>query len=1008
MYGLLLQIFVLNLVSTSETDFVGVSIQENIPAEEFILNVENEGKIRDIPKYRRDDKRQYTLIVEDKRKKDYFKIEETTGILRTKSRIDREETCAMHVQCNVKLDVLVQQVSRTNKAVIILASIEIVINIIDANDFAPIFQPSEITVEFLESDPINSTKLINSGIDRDSPEFGIKSYSIQTSGPFRLRARQLAPSEWQTELIVNGILDREKKSEYAATVTATDDKYIGSLRIKIRILDANDHEPVFQKSHYQGRVLETAEKNQVILTVRATDKDVGKNKDIKYRTKFDNQLFGVRAKTGQVYVNGPLDYETESRYQLTILAEDGGQTPRTAECSITIDVLDVNDHQPEITVTNLGSNPSDLNIDEGSSADTFIAYIIATDKDSGKNGTVECQLIDSQSYFKLTPFKENQYTLYTTNRAYIDRELKDSYQLSIECTDLGREPLKKLEKIQIRVNDINDHDPKFDSSAYTKTIMETNEKNVKVFTIQAEDEDIGDNGAITYSLKQTGYTFAIHPTRGEITALTILDREKSPQYHLTIVAQDKGKPPRSSEATLTIKLQDINDNRPIFTASEYGLSAKENQTIGTNLSPSLLADDVDLHPNNIVVYSIVEEYGTSYKYFKIDRHTGQLKTAAVLDREAQEEHILVVQASNEDYDRLKSTCRVIITVTDINDNPPRIIYPTEKNNTVYLSNKTPNPYRIGRIIADDADKGENSRLSYSLNAESAYFRLDPETGVIWTRNRLDSIDYKLFSILVTVRDNGDQPRRVSTHINLVVNKSIPFTFASSNLVSNGNLTIVIIVASVSFVIAVLLIASIVYVRRQSSGSHLDSAKYNCRTETQKMLKAKVAVETNEILADKTEVCDNTANYDKIKPEADFILDVSSLQTNWKQIGEQQRHSERSHQSKKSTELENHLLHKLARPDLDTDSSFSDSGRGGSEEGEEIRHPHSTFLPKPPPPPHQKYNCIGTVLSDLPRNLSREDSSVRDDATSTTSGSYTVDPDELQQHIENVFFKEVAV
>lgn len=106
MYGLLLQIFVLNLVSTSETDFVGVSIQENTPADKFILNVETEGKIKDLPKYRRDDKRQYTLIVEDKRKKDYFKIEENTGILRTKSRINREETCAMQVQCNVSVYLL--------------------------------------------------------------------------------------------------------------------------------------------------------------------------------------------------------------------------------------------------------------------------------------------------------------------------------------------------------------------------------------------------------------------------------------------------------------------------------------------------------------------------------------------------------------------------------------------------------------------------------------------------------------------------------------------------------------------------------------------------------------------------------------------------------------------------------------------------------------------------------------------------------------------------------------
>lgn len=109
------------------------------------------------------------------------------------------------------------------------------------------FQPSEIVVEFLESDPINTTKLINSAIDRDSPDFGIKSYSIQTSGPFRLGARQLGPNDWQTELIVNGLLDRETKSEYDAKITATDDKYIGTLRITIKILDANDHEPVFQK-----------------------------------------------------------------------------------------------------------------------------------------------------------------------------------------------------------------------------------------------------------------------------------------------------------------------------------------------------------------------------------------------------------------------------------------------------------------------------------------------------------------------------------------------------------------------------------------------------------------------------------------------------------------------------------------------------------------------------------------------------------------------------------------
>ncbi|XP_035173864.1 cadherin-20-like [Oxyura jamaicensis] len=188
------------------------------------------------------------------------------------------------------------------------------------------------------------------------------------------------------------------------------------------------------------------------------------------------------------------------------------------------------------------------------------------------------------------------------------------------------------------------------------------------------DMDRGD-GSIKYILsgEGAGIVFTIDDTTGDIHAIQRLDREERSQYTLRAQALDRrtGRP-MEPESEFIIKIQDINDNEPKFLDGPYVASVPEMSPVGTSVIQVTAtdADDPTYGNSARVVYSILQ----GQPYFSVDSRTGLIRTALMnMDREAKEYYEVIIQAKDMggQLGGLAGTTTVNITLSDVNDNPPR-------------------------------------------------------------------------------------------------------------------------------------------------------------------------------------------------------------------------------------------------------------------------------------------------------------------------------------------------
>ncbi|XP_078056149.1 cadherin-20-like [Mustelus asterias] len=228
------------------------------------------------------------------------------------------------------------------------------------------------------------------------------------------------------------------------------------------------------------------------------------------------------------------------------------------------------------------------------------------------------------------------------------------------------------------------------------------------------DMDKGE-GSVRYILSGdgAGTVFTIDDNTGDIHAVQRLDREEKTHYTLRAQALDRwtGRP-MEPESEFIIKIQDINDNEPKFLDGPYVASVPEMSPMGTSVI-QLTASDADdpTYGNSArVVYSILE----GQPYFSVEARTGIIRTAlSNMDREVKDGYRVVVQAKDMggQMGGLSGTTTVNITLTDVNDNPPR--FPQKLYQMTVMESAMVGSV-IGRIHAQDADEGLNAELSYSL------------------------------------------------------------------------------------------------------------------------------------------------------------------------------------------------------------------------------------------------------------------------------------------------------
>ncbi|XP_063733005.1 protocadherin alpha-8-like [Eleginops maclovinus] len=595
-------------------------------------------------------------------KKKYFDVNLKSGFLYVNERIDREELCAKSAKCTINVEAVINNPLKLYR---------IEVNILDVNDNPPSFTAKSQTIDIAESILPGATFPVLSAYDADVGKNSINTYKLNSNEYFSLAVHK--GESVSAELILQKALDREKQAIIKLTLTAVDGgtpPKSGTSEIFINVLDNNDNIPTFTKTLYKTTITENAPRGTTVLTVTATDADEGQNKEIVYLLNSKDQdhvldIFEIDSDTGIITVKGKIDFETNPAFEIRVQAADKGHPPSTAQCKVLVEVVDLNDNAPEITVTSLLST-----VKEDAEIGTAIALVSVLDRDGGKNGEVKCEILNSVP-FKLETNYKNYYSLVIGGA--LDRELISHYNITIRATDEGRPPLSATSVVIIQVSDVNDNTPVFSETVIHIYVKENSPVGTILKAVSATDADVGENGQVSYSL-DTNKNVAILSTMvninsetGDIVSLQSFNFEELKTLQFKVKATDSGVPPLSSKVTVNVLILDENDNNPTILSpySEHGSVNSESIPYSAEVGyfvAKIRAVDADSGYNALLSYHLSEPKGNNL--FRIGTSTGEIRTKRRMSDNDLKTHPLVVLVSDNGEPSLSATVSIDVVVVE--------------------------------------------------------------------------------------------------------------------------------------------------------------------------------------------------------------------------------------------------------------------------------------------------------------------------------------------------------
>ncbi|XP_044883710.1 protocadherin gamma-A10-like isoform X6 [Mauremys mutica] len=594
----------------------------------------------------------------------YFGLNLKNGHLFVNERMDREQICGHIAKCVLNVEVLAE-----NPVKLYRGEVEIK----DINDNSPSFPENESVLEISEYTVRGTRFPLEKAHDPDVGLNSLQNYKCSQDSYFILNVETGDDGVKYPELILATSLDREHQAVHNLILTATDGGdpvKSGSSIIRIVVLDGNDNAPEFTQSVYKVSVKEDIPVGSVVLRVTASDRDEGIHAQIKYSflkisERFDKK-FKLDSETGDIQVTAKLDFEELAFYELDIQARDEGRL--SAHCKVLIEIADVNNHIPEITVTSSFSP-----IAEDSLLGAVIAILNVHDRDSGENGEVTCSIIPESLPFKSERSFDNFYTV-VTDRA-LDREQVSEYNITVIATDRGIPPLSSNKTFFVEVLDKNDNRPVFDQKYYTVSIPENRTPGVSVFHMKANDVDWKENARITYSIIEGDRSevplssyISINSETGALYALRSFDYEQFREIRFQVQAQDGGSPPLSSNVSVTLFILDQNDNSPHIlhpsfpTDGSTGVELAPRSSEPGYLVTKVVAVDADSGQNAWLSYQLLK--ATEPGLFSVGLHSGEIRTARYfVDKDALKQSLVVLVKDNG-QPPLSATATVTVVVAD--------------------------------------------------------------------------------------------------------------------------------------------------------------------------------------------------------------------------------------------------------------------------------------------------------------------------------------------------------
>lgn len=574
-----------------------------------------------------------------------------------------------------------------------------------------------------------------------------------------------------------------------------------SLRREITVKDFNDNAPQFIGRPYSTSVSEETETGSVIEVspnIMVTDPDEGKNAELKLSCLPSNEeydeicdIFDVvtdRISDGNftaiITLKKPLDFESRSSYILTLLAKDGSITnPLSSIAAVSINVVDKQDQAPIFL-----NAPYSVTVQENVPEDSMILAIYAQDGDTGNPRPIMLTLDDEdKGYFKLEQISLNATALLYTTDIPIDREDPDIFQnggvysFNVRATEMinGELPADfSVTQVTVVITDVDDHMPEFNEQHFEIDVPENLGRGTPLpgLSIYVDDKDLGSNSQYNLSLKNVlnaENVFEVSPKSGRNRTpivVKVLDPSKldydvdNPELRVLkfdLIASVNEV--SYSSASVTVYLQDINDNVPIFVKLSDEFYVSENAETGTKIG-DISATDKDSGKLGKVNY-VLKGFGS--ENFRTDKHTGGLYVKKALDYENQKSYSLSIVAI--DGDGRETNANILIYVTDENDNAP-IFESVEYTRTIREGAVEFEPEFFVRAYDVDGATQGNGRVSYSIDTENSVtghvFAIDGETGEIKIESPVSSIDTERgqYELVVTATDFGTPPMKNTTRV----------------------------------------------------------------------------------------------------------------------------------------------------------------------------------------------------------------------------------------------------
>ncbi|TSN95695.1 Protocadherin Fat 1 [Bagarius yarrelli] len=702
-----------------QEEFIGI-VSESSPVKSVVLTKDSTPLVIRALDLDRDANSRLVYQIVEPFAYNYFAIDSSTGAIRTTTELDYEQKSVFKFTVQVH-DMGIPRHFAEKAA-------NVTIEVIDVNDCPPQFSQDLYEATVLVPTYKGVKVITINATDADSGLNARLFYSI---------AEGNIGDKFKMDPLTGVITIQnasQLRSRYELKARVSDGRFSKMASVKVNIRENKASSLKFTQNSYKASVQENSLEKKTLAVIAAVGNQV--NDPLYYTILNPDKRFEISRTSGVLSSTGiPFDHEEQDAYDIVVEVTRVDRSSDIAHILVTVKIEDINDNTPMFV--NL---PYHALVQKNAEVGQVIRQVAAVDLDSGNNADIKYHLQELNEYVQISNSGE-----LSLKKSFEMDSVDSEFVVTVVATDGGEPPLSVTVEVPITV--VDKAIPVFEKPFYSLEIPENVQLHVPVIHVQASNSE-GPKVVYTITEGDPYNQFYINFNTGVIQVAQSLDFETHPAYKLSVTATDSLSGAKAN-VFVDIIIEDVNDNSPVFKAKSYNASLSEVSVIGTAVV-QVSAVDADMGNNKLLFYQIVDN-DKNLEYFTIDRDTGMIWTARMLDHEEKMQHKLTVRVVDGGVPALSSEVTVMIDVIDLNDNAPEF---SQKVYEAAVSELAPRGYFVTQVKASDADSSDTMNLEFSILSgnEEQNFVIDKKSGAVMISNHRKTHMEPLYNLNISVSD----------------------------------------------------------------------------------------------------------------------------------------------------------------------------------------------------------------------------------------------------------------